>query len=56
MGKGKNWFGIGLVLFILAFVDLVFLDYAEHTMYGLQVAIWGVACFIMGLRAELTAK
>ena len=56
MGKGKNWFGIGLVLFILAFVDLAFLDYANHTAYGLQVAIWGVACFIMGLRCDLMSK
>ena len=54
--KGKNWFGIGLVLFILAFIDLTFLSYTNHTAYGLQVAIWGLACFVMGLRAELTSK
>jgi len=56
MGKGQNWYGIGVVLLILALIDLAFLDYANHTAYGLQVAIWGVVCFIMGLRAELKAK
>jgi hypothetical protein len=56
MSKGKNWYGIGLVLLILAFVDIAFLDYANHTIYGLQVGIWAVVCFIMGLRAELMAK
>ncbi|MEW5874135.1 MAG: hypothetical protein AB1752_03000 [Candidatus Zixiibacteriota bacterium] len=56
MGKGQNWYGIGVVLLILALIDLAFLDYANHTVYGLQVAIWGVVCFIMGLRAELKAK
>jgi len=56
MGKGQNWYGIGVVLLILALIDLAFLDYTNHTAYGLQVAIWGVVCFIMGLRAELKAK
>ena len=56
MGKGKNWFGIGVVLFILAFVDLTFLTYTNHTGYALQVAIWGLACFILGLRAEVMSK
>jgi hypothetical protein len=56
MGKGKNWFGFGIVLFILAFVDVAFLTYTNHTAYGLQVGIWGLACFIMGLRAELMSK
>ena len=56
MGKGKNWFGIGVVLLVLAFIDVVFLDYTNHTGYGLMVGIWAVICFIMGLRAELRSK
>ena len=56
MGGGKNWYGIGVVLLILAMVDLVFLDYANHTAYAQMVGIWAVVCFVMGLRGELKAK
>ena len=54
--KAANWFGIGVVLLVLAFVDLVFFTYMNHTFYGLQVGIWAVICFIMGVRADLLAK
>jgi len=56
MGAGKNWYGVGVVLLILALVDLAFLDYANHTAYALMVGIWSVVCFIMGLRSELKPK
>ena len=56
MGAGKNWYGVGVVLFILALVDLAFLDYANHTAYATMVGIWSVVCFIMGVRSELKAK
>jgi len=54
--KSANWFGLGVVLLVLAFIDLVFLSYMDHAFYGLQVAIWGLVCFVMGVRADLLAK
>ncbi|MEW5702814.1 MAG: hypothetical protein AB1792_11385 [Candidatus Zixiibacteriota bacterium] len=53
---GKNWYGLGVVLLILSLVDIAFLDYRDHTAYGTLVAIWGVVCFVMGLRGELKGK
>ena len=54
--KSANWFGIGAVLLVLAFIDLVFFSYTDHAFYGLQVGIWAVVCFVMGVRADLLAK
>lgn len=54
--KAANWYGIGVVLLVLAFIDLVFFTYMNHAFYGLQVAVWAVVCFIMGVRADLLAK
>ena len=56
MGTGKNWYGAGVVLLILAMIDLVFLDYTNHTAYALMVGLWAVVCFMMGLRGELKAR
>ncbi len=56
MGAGKNWYGIGVILLILAMIDLSFLDYANHTAYAIMVGIWAVVCFVMGLRAEIKSK
>lgn len=50
---GKNWYGLGLVLLILSLIDVAFLSYENHTAYGILVAIWGLACFVMGLRGEM---
>ncbi|MBD3298347.1 MAG: hypothetical protein GF341_06815 [candidate division Zixibacteria bacterium] len=54
--KAANWYGIGVVLLVLAFIDLVFFTYMNHAFYGLQVAIWAVVCFIMGVRADVLAR
>ena len=54
--KSANWYGLGVVLLVLAFVDLVFFSYMDHAFYGLQVSVWAVICFIMGVRADLLAK
>ncbi|GAB4329226.1 MAG: hypothetical protein Kow0074_25620 [Candidatus Zixiibacteriota bacterium] len=54
--KAANWYGLGVVLLVLAFVDLVFFSYQDHAFYGLQVAIWGVVCFVMGVRADVIPK
>ena len=56
MGKGKNWYGIGVVLLILSFIDVAFLNYENHTAYGILVGIWGVVCFVLGNRAEIRSK
>ncbi|HWO56309.1 MAG TPA: hypothetical protein VNN55_01960 [bacterium] len=50
---GKNWYGIGMVLLVLAFIEVVFLNYPKSQTYGVIVGIWGLACMLMGLRAEL---
>lgn len=50
---GKNWYGLGIVLLILSLVDVAFLNYENHTSYGILVAIWGLACMVMGLRGEI---
>ena len=54
--KGKNWYGLGVVLLILSLIDLAFLDYMNHAFYGLQVSVWAVVCFILGVRADMLAK
>ena len=50
---GKNWYGLGLVLLVLSLIAVAFLSYENHTSYGLLGAIWGLACFVMGLRGEM---
>jgi hypothetical protein len=50
---GKNWYGLGIVLLILSLIDVAFLNYENHASYGILVAIWGLACFILGLRGEI---
>ncbi len=50
---GKNWYGLGLVLLLLSLIDVAFLEYRNHASYGILVAIWGLACFVMGLRNDL---
>ena len=50
---GKSWYGIGLVLLILSLIDVAFLNYENHASYGILVAIWGLSCFVMGLRSEM---
>jgi hypothetical protein len=56
MGSGKNWYGLGVVLLILSLVDTAFLNYENHTAYGILVGIWGAICFMLGMRAELKGK
>ena len=56
MGLGKNWFGLGIVLLILSFIDVAFLRYENHAEYGILVAIWAVVCFILALRAEMKGR
>ena len=53
---GKSWFGLGVVLLILSLIDTAFLNYENHTAYGILVAIWAVVCFLMGIRSEMKPK
>ena len=53
MGKSNNWYGMGVALFIIALVHLAFFHHRDHTDYAMMEAIWGVACFVLGLRADL---
>ncbi len=56
MGRGKNWYGLGVVLLVISLVHMVFLDYRGHADYAMLEAIWAVGCFVLGLRADLLAK
>ncbi len=56
MKSGKNWFGLALILGILAFIDLVFLDYAGHFYYALMAGLWGLACLNIGIYLDLKNK
>ena len=52
----KNWYGLGVVLLVVSLVHMAFFTYVNHTGYATLEAVWGVICFIMGLRAEWKAK
>ncbi|HUU45172.1 MAG TPA: hypothetical protein VM118_05505 [Acidobacteriota bacterium] len=53
---GRNWFGLGVVLLIISLVHMIFFDYPGHANYATLEAIWAIACFILGTRAELKVK
>ena len=55
MATKQIWYGAGLFLMILALIEVAFLSYENHNTYGILVGTWGVACLVMGLRAELKA-
>lgn len=48
-----TWYVLGLVLLVLGLIDTAVLDYTDHQFYGILVSTWGLACFVMGLRADL---
>jgi hypothetical protein len=56
MKKAGTWYGIGLILIILGFIDLAFLDYSGHETNGVMVTLWGLCAFIWGIRNELAHK
>lgn len=54
MDTKQIWYGAGLLLMVLALIEVAFLSYENHNTYGILVGTWGVACLVMGLRSELT--
>ncbi len=56
MKKPGTWYIVGLILIILGFIDLAFLTYSGHGENGIMVSIWGLACWIWGVRAEIISR
>lgn len=44
---------VGIILFILGFIDLAFMTYSGHGVNGVLVSVWGLACLVWGVRNEL---
>ncbi len=56
MKKSGTWYILGLILIILGFIDLAFLTYSSHAENGIMVTLWGLACWIWGLRTDVSRR
>jgi len=47
---------LAVILFILGFIDLVFLKYSGHDINGVVVTLWALACLVWGVRLEFVQR